>query len=119
MAKKGSPQPPSPEARAEVLRIIRESAEPLMVRPLAKLLVAPNEIPEPQLTPILDEYVASSELYLVPPIAPSGKPRYWYQDHAALLRKAVLETLESASGPLSAKELAGRITSLGKLAEQD
>lgn len=118
MAKKSSPLP-SPETRAEILRIIRASDTPLMAKPLSQLLAAPFEITEKQIVPILEEYIAAGELYAVAPSKPGGKPRYWHQDLNAMGRQAVLQTLGESTAPLAAKDLAARIESATKFTEGD
>lgn len=103
--KKAPPLPPSPEAREALLELIRRSAEPLMAKPLAKLLAAPHQIPEKQLVPILDEYVAAGVLHRFASKTAKGQPRYWDRDLGAIGRAAVIETMSRTAGPLTAGDL--------------
>src|SRR6476660_2596304 len=100
MAKsKTPPPPPSPEACEHLLTVIRSSVEPLPAVALARLLVGPFQIAARQLAPLLDDYVASGKLHVLPPKTGRGKPRYWDRDALAVCRAAALEAVERADGP--------------------
>jgi hypothetical protein len=111
--------PPSPEARAHLLTVLRSTTEPLPARALAKLLMPPFRIAEADLVPILEEHVAAGTLYASPGKTPAGKPRYWDRDTLALGRAALLETLEQAEGPLAVKELAKAISRAIRFTESE
>lgn len=118
MAKqKAAASAPSPEAREEVLLAIRRSDEPLTASQLAKLLIAPHKLSATVLGPILDEYVAAGTLHAIPSASAKGKPRYWDRDINTLGRAAVLEAVQRAEGPLTAKELSGQLVAPLKMAE--
>ncbi len=101
--------PPSPEAREQVLTVIRSTAKPLPAKDIAKLLVAPYGIAEKQLVPILDEYVAAGTLRKFPGKSATAKPFYWDRDAGAITRAAILEASEHADEPFAAKEILGRL----------
>ncbi len=107
--KKKVPLPPSPEARAEVLTVIRSTAAPLAARELTKLLAAPHKIAISDLVPILDDYVAAGTLRAYPPKSAKSKPRYWDRDARAMSRAAALEAMRRADSPVTAKELLRRL----------
>ena len=110
MAKKQkSLLPPSPEAHANLLSVIRSSPVPLMARSLAKLLEAPYEILEADLISILDEHVVAGRLYRYPPKTLTSKPRFWDRDALALNRAAALDAIHCADGPLTSRELLKRM----------
>jgi hypothetical protein len=119
MAAKKTPLPPSIETREEVLRVIRDSKEPVLAAGIPKLIAEPHKITTAQLGPILEEYVAAGTLHLIPPAKAAGKPRYWDRDFAAEMRAAVLKSLQQAGGPLTAKEVAGQAQAPVKLTEGD
>jgi hypothetical protein len=115
--KKKAPLLPSPEARAEVLTVIRSTAEPLAANQLAKLLPAPHKIAVGALAPILDEYVAAGTLRSYPPKSAKSKPRYWDRDARAIGRAAALEAMQNVDAPVTAKELLRRLVVPLKLTE--
>jgi hypothetical protein len=119
MAAKKTPLPPSIETREEVLRVIRDSKEPVLAASIPKLVAEPHKITTAQLSPILEEYVAAGTLHLIPPAKAAGKPRYWDRDFAAEMRAAILRSLQQAGGPLTAKEVAGQAQAPVKLTEGD
>ncbi|MDB5390378.1 MAG: hypothetical protein JWM11_6024, partial [Planctomycetaceae bacterium] len=118
-SKKTPPQPPSPEALEEVLRIIRAASAPMLAKPLSQQLAPPFEITEKQLIPILEAYVASGDLHLIAPVKAAGKPRYWDRNLTDLGRDAIFKALEQAKGPLAAKDIAAQSVSTEKFAESD
>jgi hypothetical protein len=107
--KRTPPLPPSPEARAEVLKIIRSTAEPLAARDLAKLLRASCTIATADLASILDECVATGMVRAYPPKSANSKPRYWDRDAHAMCRAAALDAIQQAECPVTAKELLRRL----------
>lgn len=99
MAKKKTPlAPPTPEARENILVAMRATTEPMLAKPFAKLLAPPFQIPEVQLVPILEEFVALGKLHLYPPKAAKAKARYWDRSPTEFGRVTILKTLE-AKGP--------------------
>ncbi|MDB5342846.1 MAG: uncharacterized protein JWP89_1223 [Schlesneria sp.] len=76
-AKKAPSAPPSPETLERVLAVVQSTAEPMTAGQLSKLLVVTPKLTESKLTPVLDEFVASSRLRRFAGKTPKGKPRYW------------------------------------------
>jgi hypothetical protein len=99
--------------------VIRSIVEPLPAKSLAKLLVAPWQIAERHLAPILDEYVASGKLRVFPAKTAKGKLRYWDRDAAAISRAAALEAMQRADEPFTARELISRLIVPLKFTEEE
>jgi hypothetical protein len=116
MAKKVPLPPVSSEIREELVRAIQSSREPLPAKSLAVLLAPGHSVTEAQLTPVLDEYVAAATLRKYAP--PKGKPKYWDRDLRELTREAVLQAIQHATSPLTAKEVVTKIAP-PKIAEVD
>jgi hypothetical protein len=112
MAGKSTPRPPlSPENRAELLDVVRNSSAPLTATQLFKLLPLPRRVRTSEVGPILEEFVAAGALHRVPPPTAKGKPSYWDRDVRAIARTAALDFLHRANGPLTAADLAKRLDS--------
>lgn len=111
MATKKAPLlPPSAETREALLQIIRSSQEPLAAKALATLLADAHTVSEAQLTPLLEELATTGVLQKYS--AAKGKPRYWDRDLRTLARASILQAIQAASAPLTAKELVGKILPL-------
>ena len=118
MAKKTTAAlPPTPESREAVWHTIRGSDKPLTTSQLAKLISAPHKLSAAVLGPMLDEYVAVGTLHLILPANGKGKPQYWDRDPNTLGRAAVLDVMQRAVGPLTAKELSRQLEAPLKIAE--
>lgn len=111
--------PPSAEAREHLLTVIGGLAEPVMAKPLAKLLVPPLQMTPADLEATLQEYVASGRLFQYPPAKTSGQPRFWDRNLSALAKPAVLDALSGADAPVTAKELLPRLDLSFPLIEAD
>ena len=117
MAKKTTAaMPPTQESREAVWHAIRGSDRPLTTSQLAKLIAAPHKLSAAVLGPMLDEYVAVGTLHLILPASGKGKPQYWDRDATALGRAAVLDVIQRAAGPLTAKELSRQLEAPLKIA---
>ncbi|HEY4259357.1 MAG TPA: hypothetical protein VGM98_04330, partial [Schlesneria sp.] len=75
--KKAPPAPPSPETLERVIAVVQSTAEPMTAGQLSKLLSITPKLTEAKLTPILDEFVASSRLRIFAAKTAKGKSRYW------------------------------------------
>lgn len=96
MAKKKPPlPPPTPEARDNIVTVLRSTAEPQMAKPLAKLLAPPFQIPAAELEPILEELAALGKLHIFPPKTAKGKRRYWDRDLIEFGRLTIRKILET------------------------
>lgn len=98
MAKKKVVLPPTQEAKAEVLKVISRTSEPLVAKKISALLVAPFKISPTVLVPILDEYVVSGQLHAFPPATAKGQPRYWDRDLTEFGRVLMVGLIEK-KGP--------------------
>ncbi len=107
---------PTQESREAVWHAIRGSDRPLTTSQLAKLIAAPHKLSAAVLGPMLDEYVAVGTLHLILPASGKGKPQYWDRDATALGRAAVLDVIQRAAGPLTAKELSRQLVAPLKIA---
>jgi len=114
VAKKIPKPPPSPEARENVLTVIRSGAEPLNAAALTKLLLPPHDIAAKELESILEEFVAAGALLRLPGKTATGKPQYWDRDPASLRRAALQKALESAEFPQTVQDLAKNAAIPGK-----
>jgi hypothetical protein len=119
MAGKRTHPPLSPEDRAELLDVIRNSSAPLTTAQLFRLLPAPRKVSTAEVAPILEEFVASGALRRLPPPTPRGKPSYWDRDVRAIARSAALDALRRVDGPITASDLAKRIAGPLKFKEGD
>ena len=106
--------PPSPEARENVLAVIRSGTEPLNAAALTKLLLPPHDIAAKDLEPILEEFVAAGALLRLPGKTATGKPQYWDRDPASLRRAALQEALQSAETPLTIADIVKKAALSGK-----
>ncbi len=113
------PSPPSAEAREHLLTVISGLAEPVMAKPLAKLLVPPLLMTAEDLETTLQEFVASGRLFSYPPAKPTAQPRFWDRSIPALAKPAVLEALSKTEVPVTAKELLPRLALPFPLSEAD
>lgn len=111
--------PSSPEARENLLAVIRSTNEPAPAKAIAKLLLAPHEIPEKQLVPILEEHVAAGALHKTVGKTAKSKPLYWDRDARALTRAAVVDAIQHVEKPFTTKELLARLVSPVKVAVND
>lgn len=117
--KKTSAGPPSAEAQEHALATLRQADEPLDAKALAKLLQEPHHISAADLAPVLEAFVASGRLIQYPGKTAKGQPRYWDRDAGAIARQAALSLLRTADEPLTAKEIAGTLTTPMKFPEKD
>jgi len=115
--RKATKPPPSPEARDNVLAVVRSAPEPLTAAALTKLLLTPHEIVAKDLEPTLEEFVAAGSLLRLPGKTAKGKPQYWDRDPASLRRASLQETLQAAEAPLTAQDLVKRLSGKPKAAE--
>lgn len=109
--------PPSPEARENVLAVVRSASEPLSAAALSRLLLPPYEITAKELEPILEEFAAAGALLRLPGKTAKGKPQYWDRDPVSLRRAVLQDALRSAEAPLTAQDLVKKISGKPKPAE--
>ncbi len=117
--KKTSAGPPSVDAQEHALATLRQADEPLDAKALAKLLQEPHHISAVDLAPVLEAFVVSGRLISYPRKTAKGQPRYWDRDAGAIARQAALSLLRTADEPLTAKEIAGKLTTPMKFSEKD
>ncbi|MDB5340834.1 MAG: uncharacterized protein JWN70_6453 [Planctomycetaceae bacterium] len=107
MAKKVPLLPLSSEARESLLQAVGSSREPQLAKSLAALLAPTHSVTEAQVTPVLEELVATGDLQKY--ALGKGKPKYWDRDLQELTRDAVLRAIKESAAPLTAKEVAAKI----------
>lgn len=106
------PLPPSPEACERVLETVRSAIGPVTATELRKRLDPSVTLPAKALAPILEDAVTSGKLLRLPPKSAKGPPRYWDRDPRVILRAAVVQAIESAAAPFTAKDLISRLKPL-------
>ncbi len=111
--------PPSAEARADVLAIVRRQSEPIALKAVAKLLPAAHRMSDADLQATVQEFLSASQLCEYPPKTASGPLRYWDRDTRWLARDAVSHRLSNWPEPIAAKELATRLGLPFKVSEND
>lgn len=120
MAKKrGSAGPPSVEACEHAVAMLRQADEPLDAKALAKLLQEPHRISAGDLAPVLEAFVDGGMLIRYPGKTAKGQPRYWDRDAGAIARQAALLLLQTADEPLTAKDVAAKLSTPLKFSEKE
>lgn len=98
--------PPLTEAdQQEVLRVLRQSAEPLEVARLLKQAVTSRPAKADELSVLLQSLVSAGLVVSWPAKSAAGKPRYWDRDLLAAGLSVVRDLVLSAAVPLSAKDV--------------
>lgn len=115
--RKATKPPPSPEARENVLAMVKSAPAPLNAAALTKLLLPPHAIGAKDLEPILEEFVAAGALLRLPGKTATGKPQYWDRDPASLRLTELQQELQAAEVPLTAQDLVKRVSGKPKAAE--
>lgn len=117
--KSHSQSPPSAEARAEMLAVIRRQPEPITAKAIIKLLPIAMKVSEPDLIAALREHVSTSQLFEYPSKTSRGPTRYWDRDTRELARGAISKLISSWPEPLLAKELSSRLGLPFQVSESD
>jgi hypothetical protein len=112
-------QDPTAIGRAAALEVLQKSDAPLSAKEVAAKITSAVKFTESDLTPILDGLVDAGDLQAIPGAGKKPVARYWDRDPAAIGRAAALDVLQNSDAPLSAKDVAAKITSTVKFSEDD
>jgi hypothetical protein len=104
-AKKKLSDLPSPEARAHLIQLVRDSPGPLSAKSLAKLLTPPQEMSATVVMNLLDEESTAGRIFKLPPTTARGAPRFWDRDVKAIIQVAAWEAVQKLELPQSARDL--------------
>ncbi|MFO0179284.1 MAG: hypothetical protein ACK55P_18945, partial [Planctomyces sp.] len=91
--------------RHEVLRVLRQSAEPLELAKLLKQAVMSRPAKAVELEVLLGSLLSAGLAVEWPAKTAAGKPRFWDRDLRAAGLGAVRDLVCSAAVPLSAKDI--------------
>lgn len=110
MAKrKSAANPLQPEDRDALLNAVRRADEPLDAGKVAKAAATSRRPNVDEAVAILDGFVAAGALKSFPPKTAKGKTRYWDREPRSVARQQLLEIVERAEEPISARDAKRRL----------
>lgn len=119
VSRKRSSPPVTPELRARVLTAVTSAPEPMTARELVKQLRGEISVRADDLATILEDHVATGNVFQIPPKTAKSGPRYWHRDPYELATSLLIDLLQTTTEPLTAKQLAQRLGGPLKFTERE